>query len=699
MKNNTAMKTIILTLAFVLPSVLFAQLDRSVRPEPGAAPSINIKDSEVFKTSNGITVILSENHKLPKVSFNLVVAASPQLEGSMTGLSDIAGSLIQSGTTGKTKDELDAEIDYIGASLRADNNSIYLSCLTKHMDKGLNIMSDITMNANFPQSEVDRIIKQAESGLLATKSDAGSMAQNAVAVSNFKNHPFGEVLNEETLANINREAIVDYYTKTYTPNGSYLVVVGDINKQQATEMIEKYFSGWNGGDVNRTKYDVALINDGNNVVFVKKPGAVQSVINITHPMEITPSNPDYIKLQVLNGVLGGGAFSNRLMMNLREDKAYTYGCRSSIDVNEYGSSFSAGGNFRNEVSDSAIVEILKELENVTKDLVGDEELAITKSSMAGGFARSLENPATIARFALSIIKYDLPSDYYQTYLQKLDAVTKEDLLAVAKKYLSPSNCNIVVVGNEEILDKLKRFDADGEITKLDAFGKVMKEMLPADITKEELINKYIAVSTMTSSAKELSKKMKKVKSMEEVTELKMEQVPFPLKSTRVWVAPNSSAEKMEGQGMVFQRSFFDGSTGGSFNMQTGKSMLSEEEIAAKKKSIGMFPEMNYATSGMEYELLGIEKRDGKDCYVLKTNDGQTESYDYFDKETFYKVGSTNIQKNGDQVQETSLTYSDFKVQDGFLFPNKLIISMGPTSFEATVVSRTMNAKIDLESYK
>ncbi len=699
MKNNTAMKTIILTLAFVLPSVLFAQLDRSVRPEPGAAPSINIKDSEVFKTSNGITVILSENHKLPKVSFNLVVAAAPQLEGSMTGLSDIAGSLIQSGTTGRTKDELDAEIDYIGASLSADNNSIYLSCLTKHMDKGLNIMSDITMNANFPQSEVDRIIKQAESGLLATKSDAGSMAQNAVAVSNFKNHPFGEVLNEETLANINREAIVDYYTKTFTPNGSYLVVVGDINKQQATEMIEKYFSGWNGGDVNRTKYDVALINDGNNVVFVKKPGAVQSVINITHPMEITPSNPDYIKLQVLNGVLGGGAFSNRLMMNLREDKAYTYGCRSSIDVNEYGSSFSAGGNFRNEVSDSAIVEILKELESVTKDLVGDEELAITKSSMAGGFARSLENPATIARFALSIIKYDLPSDYYQTYLQKLDAVTKEDLLAVAKKYLSPSNCNIVVVGNEEILDKLQRFDADGEITKLDAFGKVMKEMLPADITKEELINKYIAVSTMTSSAKELSKKMKKVKSMEEVTELKMEQVPFPLKSTRVWVAPNSSAEKMEGQGMVFQRSFFDGSTGGSFNMQTGKSTLSEEEIAAKKKSIGMFPEMNYATSGMEYELLGIEKRDGKDCYVLKTNDGQTESFDYFDKETFYKVGSTNIQKNGDQVQETSLTYSDFKVQDGFLFPNKLIISLGPTSFEATVVSRTMNAKIDLESYK
>ncbi len=699
MKNNTAMKTIILSLAFIVPSVLFAQLDRSVRPEAGAAPAINIKDSEVFKTSNGITVILSENHKLPKVSFNLVVAAAPQVEGSMAGLSGIAGSLIQSGTTGKTKDELDAEIDYIGASLRADNNSIYLSCLTKHMDKGLSIMSDITMNANFPQSEVDRIIKQAESGLLATKSDAGSMAQNAVAVSNFKNHPYGEVMNEETLANINRDAIVDYYKKTFSPKGSYLVVVGDINKEQATEMVEKYFSAWSGGDVNKVTYDVRLMTGGNDVVFVKKPGAVQSVINITHPMEITPSNPDYIALQVLNGVLGGGAFSNRLMMNLREDKAYTYGCRSSIDVNEYGSSFSAGGNFRNDVSDSAIVEIFKELESVSTKLVGDEELAITKSSMAGAFARSLENPATIARFALSIIKNDLPSDYYQTYLQKLDAVTKEDLLAVAKKYLSPSNCNIVVVGNEEILDKLKRFDADGEITKLDAFGKVMKDMLPADISKEELVNKYVSAVTKTSSAKELSKKMKKIKSMEEVTELKMDQIPFPLKATRVWVAPNSVGEKMEGQGMVFQKSYFDGTAGGSSNMQTGKSTLSAEEIVAKQKSVGLIPEMNYATSGMEYELLGIEKRDGKDCYVLKTYDGETESYDYFDKETFYKVGSTNIQKADGNTQETTLTFSDFTEQDGFIFPNKMTISMGPTNFDATVVSRTLNAKIDLESYK
>src|SRR5690606_31562447 len=124
-----------------------------------------------------------------------------------------------------------------------------------------------------------------------------------------------------------------------------------------------------------------------------------------------------------------------------------------------------------------------------------------------------------------------------------------------------------------------------------------------------------------------------------------------------------------------------------------------EEIAAKQKSIGLWPEMNYATSGMEYEILGIENKDGKDCYVLKLNDGKTETYDYFDKETFYKVNSTSIEKNGDEVQESSISYTDFKEQDGFMFPNSMNISIGPMNFGAKVTSRTLNAKVDFDSFK
>jgi predicted Zn-dependent peptidase len=295
-------------------------------------------------------------------------------------------------------------------------------------------MTDVLMNANFPQSEVDRIIKQNESDLTYTKSDAGSMARNAVAAANFpKNHPYGEIMTPESLANIDRASIVDYYNNVFSPQGSYLVVVEDITLEETEKMVEKYFSSWKGQAPQKAEWGTGKFNQGNRVLFVEKPGAVQSVIYVSFPMNITPSSPDYLKMNVLNNILGAGGFASRLMQNLREDKAFTYGCYSSINVTEDGSWFSAGGNFRNEVSDSAITEILKELEKIIDDYVTDKELDLAKSSMAGSFGRSLERPQTIARFALNIIRNNLPKDYYQTYLKQLEGITKQDLLDVAQK--------------------------------------------------------------------------------------------------------------------------------------------------------------------------------------------------------------------------------------------------------------------------
>lgn len=694
------MNKIILSLGLLIPTMLFGQLDRSIRPKPAKAPAINIKDSEVFKTENGITVILSENHKLPKVSFSISMGSSPMVEGDITGLADFAGSLIMSGTDSRTKDELDAEKDYIGASLNASNSSLYLSCLKKHMDKGLTLMSDILQNANFPQSEVDRIRSQYESNLASAKSDAGTMASNVRSKVNFpENHPYGEVMTEESLSNITRDAIVNYYNKVFTPQGSYMVVVGDINRKEVEAVIEKYFKSWKGEDAQTAKYSFSKPSKGARVVFVNKPGAVQSVISITFPLNIAPGHPDYLKLQALNGILGGGVFGNRLMQNLREDKAYTYGCRSSLNIDEYGSYFTAGGNFRNEVTDSAISEILYELRRIAQDKVEDDEIKLTKSFMAGSFARSLESPSTVARFARNIIKYDLPKDYYQTYLQRLEEVTKDDLLAMAKKYINVENCNIIVVGNEEVIEKLKAFDADGKIERMDAFGNPVVAREQADITADELIDRYIKTIAMGSEGKKLAKKFKKFKSYKEVFEFTMDQMPFPMTSTRIWKKPNIEGTKMEGNGMVFQKSYFDGTYGVSTNMQTGLSKMEQDEIDAKNKSVGMFPEMNYKTSGMTYELLGIEEVDGKKCYVLKTNDGQEESFKYYDKETYYKVQSITITQDGEETRESTILLGDYKEYDGFLFPDTMNITIGPMSLAGKVKSREINAKVDPESYK
>ena len=686
------MKSLYLLMALILTNSVFAQLDRSQRPAPAAAQKINIPASQVFTTANGITVILSENHKIPKVSIELSLGNTPRLEGSKAGLADFTGSLLMSGTTTRSKDQLDREIDFIGANLSAGSSSMYLSCLTKHLSKGLDLMIDVLYNANFPESEIERIRKQNLSGLQSTKADAGEMASNATRAVNFPNHPLGEIMTEATLQTISREDMLAYYKSTFTPKGSYLVVVGDISRAETEALVQTYFATWQGGPAYQAELGKGQFDKGNRVIFVKKPGAVQSVVYVTFPIDLRAGHKDQLALNVLNGILGGGGFGTRLMQNLREDKAFTYGCYSSLNITENGSWMSAGGNFKNAVTDSAITEILKEFAGIIEAQVRDEELSLTKNNMAGGFARSLERPQTIARFALNTIKQKLAPDYYQNYLQQLEAITKEDVLRVAQQYFTAKNCHIIVVGNEEILSKLLPFDSDGKIEKLDAFGAAIKETRTADISADELIDNYAMALTGTSSKKAAIKKVKAIKSYVRVSEISSAQIPFALSSTDYFWDGSKEASKMEMPGMVLQKSYFDGTSGYTFSMQGGREDLKAEEITAKQKASGLIPELNYKSKGMNYEIKGIENIDGGDCYVLYTTDGESESFDYFSSTSFMKLRTTNLRKMEDELIETTTTYSDYKDINGFKFGHTFSLSVGKMTLSGTVKSIEVNPK-------
>lgn len=686
------MKSLYLLMALILTNSVFAQLDRSQRPAPAAAQKINIPASQVFTTANGITVILSENHKIPKVSIELSLGNTPRLEGSKAGLADFTGSLLMSGTTTRSKDQLDREIDFIGANLSAGSSSMYLSCLTKHLSKGLDLMTDVLYNANFPESEIERIRKQNLSGLQSTKADAGEMASNATRAVNFPNHPLGEIMTEATLQTISREDMLAYYKSTFTPKGSYLVVVGDISRAETEALVQTYFATWQGGPAYQAELGKGQFDKGNRVIFVKKPGAVQSVVYVTFPIDLRAGHKDQLALNVLNGILGGGGFGTRLMQNLREDKAFTYGCYSSLNITENGSWMSAGGNFKNAVTDSAITEILKEFAGIIEAQVRDEELSLTKNNMAGGFARSLERPQTIARFALNTIKQKLAPDYYQNYLQQLEAITKEDVLRVAQQYFTAKNCHIIVVGNEEILSKLLPFDSDGKIEKLDAFGAAIKETRTADISADELIDNYAMALTGTSSKKAAIKKVKAIKSYVRVSEISSAQIPFALSSTDYFWDGSKEASKMEMPGMVLQKSYFDGNSGYTFSMQGGREDLKAEEITAKQKASGLIPELNYKSKGMNYEIKGIENIDGEDCYVLYTTDGESESFDYFSSTSFMKLRTTNLRKMEDELIETTTTYSDYKDINGFKFGHTFSLSVGKMTLSGTVKSIEVNPK-------
>jgi zinc protease len=672
------MKNIFICLV-LFPAITFGQIDRSQQPKPQTAATINIKDSEVFKLNNGITVILSENHKLPRVSFDLVMNGSPSTEGEKAGVSDMFSSLILNGTTNRTKDQIDSEIDFIGASLDASENSLSMSCLTKHMDKGLDIMFDVLQNVNFPESEFERIKKLMASNLINTKSDPDGMASNVEFKVNFPNHPFGDVMTENTLNTISRDDVIDYYKTYFTPDNCFLVIVGDITKEKATEIAQSYFENWTGQTSLKSEIGNGAFHNGNQVYFVKKQGAVQSAIRITFPVDIRIGDANQIPLTVTNNLLGGRGFGTRLMQNLREEKAYTYGCYSSLNITENGSWVSMSGNFRNEVTDSAITEILYEIQRISENPVTSEELELTKSTMNGSFSRSLESPQTIARFALNVIRYNLEKDYYKNYLKKLESVDVANIQEMAKKYLTCQNANIVVVGSEDILDKLKKFDSDGKVTILDAFGSEVEEVLPADISKEELINNYILAVTSSKSIKEATKKLKKIKTVNQVSTLTNEQIPFPITSTELWVTPNNQAGKYEGQGMVFEQFYFDGKNGSTISQ--GKSRdLTAEEIVTYSQNEGLFPEINYEKHNVLTDILGIEKVNNTPCYVLKSTSPNMEKFDYFSVEGYFKIQTIEIKTQNDETVESTLSYSDYKEVGGIYFPHSRVFTANGLTF-------------------
>jgi len=679
-----------------LNSVAFGQLDRTIMPKSAPAPTINIKESQVFTLPNGVTVVLSENHKTPKVSFLWEMGSNLMLEGNKAGVGNLAGELLKSGTTSRSKDQLDLESDFIGASIGTGYNVISLSCLTKHLDKGLALMSDVLLNPTFPESEFNRIKEQKLNGIKSDMANPSAMASNAEARANYPSqHPYGEIETENTIKNITREDVITFYKKMFTPIGSYLVVVGDITKEQVTNYYNKYFTEFKGGDKVVTSYAPGYNHKGNRVLFVNKPNAPQSVITVSFPINIKPGEKNNLALNALNGIFGGGGFGARLTQNLREDKAYTYGCYSNSVVGDAGSYYSISGNFRTEVSDSAIAQILLELKKITSDLVTDEELKTIKASMAGSFGRSLESPSTVARFALSTIKYNLPKDHYQNYLKRLDALTKEEILEIAKLYLTAENTNIIVVGNPSILDKLKQFDADGIIEKVDALGQPVAEIKKAEISKDELIDKYLLAITGEKEVKKGLKKINKIKTYHQQVSMTTPQIPVPLLVNNYYKKNGKETFTVEIQGNLVEKHVFANNKGYELNSQTGKSDLSENEIEAKKKTVSVFPEFILKSNNLNYELIGIDQLNGKEVYVLTYSDGIKKITNYYDVTTLMKVKTIDIDGEREEVS----TFSNFEPVNGIIFPKSMTLAMDGLLLEGKMTDIEINKPIEAKIFE
>ncbi|MEO0404541.1 MAG: pitrilysin family protein, partial [Bacteroidota bacterium] len=355
-------------------------LDRSIRPEPATAPQIKIGDYSTFQLANGLKVIVVENHKLPRVAYQLTVDRDPIMEGDKAGYVSMAGDLLKNGTSSKSKAEIDEAVDFMGANLSTYSTGMFGSSLTKHSESLLTLMQDILMNPAFPEDEVEKYKKQTLSGLTSSKTDPNSISSNiSNAMCYGLDHPYGEQQTEATTENITRDDLVGYYSSYFRPNVSYLTIVGDITPAEAETQVKKYFGSWEKADVPSHTYDKPTLPEGNKVCFAPLDGAVQSVIEITFPVELKTGDDDAIAASVMSNILGGGVFGGRLMQNLREDKAFTYGARASISRDSEIGAFSAFASVRNEVTDSSVVEFLYEIDRLTREAVEDTTLEFIKN--------------------------------------------------------------------------------------------------------------------------------------------------------------------------------------------------------------------------------------------------------------------------------------------------------------------------------
>ena len=662
---------------------------RSVPPAPKPAPEVKFGDYDIFTLENGLKVIVVENNKVPKVSMRLYLDRKPVPEGDKAGYIELTGEMLSRGSKNKSKAQLDEEIDFLGAYFSTFSKGFYMSGLSKYADQMLGLAADAVLNPAFPESEFEKVKTQKLSALASAKEEPNSISSNVSAVLNYgKKHPYGELVTEETVNNITLDDCKNYYNTYFNPANGYLVFVGDINKENAKKLAEKYFGQWEPKLIPAPELPAVNAPDKTSVDFVHKRGAVQSVIAITYPVDLKPNSDDLIKARVMNTLLGG-FFRSRLNQNLREDHAYTYGIHSSLRDDDIVGEFIARASVRNEVTDSAIYQIIYEMNKLRNEKVSDKELKLVKSVMTGNFGRALEDPATIANFALKTERYNLPKNFYHDYLKNLAAESADDIMMMAKKYLLPDNSNIVVVGDKNsVAGKLNSF---GKVRFFDNYGNeiIEKESTAKKLSLDDILGKNM-------EALGGHDKLKSIKSVE--SEYTANVQGMELKLWELKENGKRSAMKVNMMGQTMQEQRFDGTKGVQM-AQGQKKPMSEDEIKDAKSEAYVFPVCGLK-HGEGVTVAGNETVDGNDYYVVEQKSKDKTTLYYFNTKTsLLDMIEILVSANGQQHKVTQ-KYADYKDHDGVLIPEKITLSGAmPMPVEFKLSKIVVNGDIDENAFK
>ncbi|GEJ45470.1 pitrilysin family protein [Chryseobacterium sp. ON_d1] len=664
--------------AFFFTGMVSAQkIDLNAMPKPGPTPAINIAKPKTFQLSNGLTVMVVENNKLPRVNASLSMDRPPYNEGAVTGVSEIMAEQFENGTTNISKDDFNKKVDYLGANLNFSSGGASANSLSKYFPEVLNLMADAIINPKFSAEEIQSSKERAIEGLKSEEKNASSIASRVSnALMYGKNTSRGEF---ETIESINKIQLADVqntYKKYYAPDNAYLVIVGDVKFDQVKPLIEKAFSGWKKANTPVTPLEPASNVAKTEINVVDVPSAVQSVVSLNNLNTLKMKDANYFPATIANYILGGGGEA-RLFMNLREKNGFTYGAYSSMVASKYSPQFSASASVRNEVTDKAVKEFMNELNAIST--VKPEELENAKAKLKGSFIMSLEQPATIARFALNQKVQDLPADFYTNYLKSIDKVTAADVANAVKATILPNQSRIFIAGKasdiSEGLEKLgypvKYFDKDANPVAKPAAQKV-----DANVTIGSVADKYInAIGGLAA--------VQKVVSITTDASTKVQGMDMTMKL--IQAKGGKMAMDMKMMGNTVQKIIFDGKDG--YMEAQGKKMPLNEKQKAEMADPELFPELTFAKNP-EFKLAGIEKYNNEDSYVVK---GAKDTY-YYSVKTGLKTGEVKTGEGG----SIPTSYTDYKEVSGVKLPFTIIQNMGGMDINLAVQSYQINQAKDAD---
>jgi zinc protease len=427
------------------------------------------------KLSNGLELILAEAHSIPKFHGELFFrSGNAAAMHRAPGLAEMTATVARTGTSSRVSRQIEEDLRRIGADLSsaagADTSAISFSGLSEFAGPLLEMVNDLAREASFPEAEFERERRQKLEEVKLERTQPGFLAGEKLRKVLFGHHPYGQVSpSEAQVAAYKREDLQTVYREFYTPENGMLLLVGDFDAQEMLKTAESVFGSWSGKKPHERVSPEPPNPRGRKVYLVHIPGAVQTQI-LCGCHAITRKHPDWIKFGLTNS-LYGGAFNSRLVMNIREDKGYTYSPRSSVNpLRQYGY-FSVSAAVRNDVVAASLTEIFYEMDKLRSVLVPEPELADAQNYLSGIFSMGLATQDGLLSQLSTVALNELPDDYLETYRQKVRALTPADLLETARRYLNSANMQIVVAGDRTQIEMQAALFGDIEV--VDAQGNLL----------------------------------------------------------------------------------------------------------------------------------------------------------------------------------------------------------------------------------